>query len=244
MKRFSFWIIISVITFSIGIFTVLAGLYYGQKEIVEIEPIPLLDNDCLKSKSYPGLSRKISELQKGKSGYFPKGTWKDFKTGDNIILSGIDSWYGKYLKAMDEKSLLNVSDEKEVYRFLWLRTFHHPMFVRVERSGISIQLFSKEFDGAGGYTPGKELRKEHKILDAQQWCEFLSLLEKSKYWQMPSEKNLLVHDGAQWILEGVKDGRYHVVDRNPPDDYDYQEACIYLLKLSGVDTDRLKDELY
>ncbi|HRH41771.1 MAG TPA: hypothetical protein PKY82_09020 [Pyrinomonadaceae bacterium] len=241
MKRYSFWIIIALFSFSIGLCAVLAWLYYGQKDIVEIEPILLLDNSCIQSKSYPGLSKKISELQKGKSGYFPKGTWKSFDIAD----LSMNEWYGKFLKSMDETSLLDVSDNTEVYRFLWLRSFHHPIFVRIERNGNSIQLFSKELDGGGGYEPGKVLRQEHKILDEQQWCGFLNLLGKSNYWQMPVENNeVLGNDGSQWILEGVKDGRYHVVDRWTPKNGEYREACIYLLKLSGVDVDRLKEELY
>lgn len=243
MKRLSLWTIISLVTFSVGICAVLGWFYYNQKEIAEIEPVPLFDNSCVKSKSFPGLSKKISELQKGESDYFPKNTWKRFESAD----TSMNDWYRKYLKAMDEKSLLDVSDNnKEVYRFLWLRSFHHPIFVRIERTSNSIQLFSKELDGAGGYEPGKVFRKVSKTLDVAQWNEFLGLLEESEYWQMPTEENreLLVADGSQWILEGVKDNRYHIVDRWTPKYGEYREACIFLLKLSGIDTDGLKDDLY
>jgi hypothetical protein len=41
-------------------------------------------------------------------------------------------------------------------------------------------------------------------------------------------------DGAQWILEGVKDQKYHVVDRWTPRDGAFREACLYLLKLSQI----------
>lgn len=240
MKKYSFWIIIALFSFSVGLCAVLAWLYYGQKEIADIEPVPLFDSSCVKSKSFPGLSKEISKLQKGKSGYFPKGTWKSYDTAD----LSMNEWYGKFLKAMDETSLLDISDNTEVYRFLWLRSFHHPIFVRIERNGNSIQLFSKELDGGGGYDPGNILKTVNKNLDESQWCEFLSLLEKSEFWKVSSEKEVMVNDGAQWILEGVKDSRYHIVDRNPPDNYEYQEACIYLLKLSGIDVDRLKEDLY
>lgn len=238
MKRFSFWIIVSLFTFLIGLGAVLTWLYFNQKEIVEIEPVPLFEN--IQPKTYPGLSRKISELPKGKSGYFPKNTWNGHDTADHFM----NDWYGDFLKAMGEKSLLNVSDEKEVYRFLWLRTFHHPIFVRIERKGNSIRLFSKESNGAGGYEPGKVIRTTNTTLDETQWLDFLNLLGESKYWQMPAEDKRSGFDGSQWILEGVKENRYHVVDRWTPETGEYREACIYLLKLSGVGVDRLKDELY
>lgn len=239
MKRFSFWIIISLFTFLLGICAVLTWLYYNQKEIVEVEPVPMFNN--FQSKSYPGLSRKISELQKGKSGYFPKKSWNGYDTADNFM----NDWYGGFLKALGEKSLLDAFDEAETYRFLWLRTFHHPIFVRAERKGNTIRLFSKESNGAGGYEPGKVIRKTNITLDERQWFEFLILLEKSKYWQMQTEdRELLGNDGSQWILEGVRENRYHIVDRWSPENGEYREACIYLLKLSGFDTDKLGDELY
>ena len=238
MKRFSFWIIISVFTFFLGICAVLTWLYYDQKQIVEVEPVTLFDNSCLQSKSFPGLSKKISEIQKGKSGHFPKAV---FDNSDFFA-----DFYGMYLKSMDEKSLLNFSNNnREVYRFLWLRSFHHPIFVRIEKTDNSIQIFSKELDGrANGDDSRKVLRSEKKILDEQQWCIFLRLLEKSEYWKMPNGDKI-GRDGAQWILEGVRENRYHIVDRwSPGDKSGFGEACVYLLKLSGIDTDKLGDELY
>lgn len=242
MKRFSFWIIVSLFTFFVGICAVLTWLYYDQREIAEVESVQQFDNSCLQSKSFPGLSQDISYIQKGKSGYFPKETFSNKKWKENDDFH--NDWYGKFLKLMDEKSLLDGSNETEIYRFLWLRTFHHPIFVRVERKGNSIRLSSKESNGAGGYEPGKIIRTTNIILNESQWCEFLSIVEKSKYWQMPSEKQVAGVDGAQWILEGVKEGRYHIVDRFMPQKDNYEQACIYLLELSGIDIDRLKDELY
>lgn len=252
MKRFSFWIIASIFTFLLGLGAVLSWLYFNQKEIVEIETVPMFDN--IQSKSFPGLSRKISELQKGKSGYFPKDTWKGYHNENDLMHeydktedfqnNFMNDWYGDFLKKMGEKSLLVNSNEREVYRFLWLRTFHHPIFVRVERKGNSIDLFSKESNGAGGYEPGKVIKTKKTTIDIEQWLEFLNLLEKTNYWKMPIEDKRVGFDGSQWILEGVKDNRYHIVDRWSPKNVEYKEACIYLLKLSGIDTDRLGDELY
>lgn len=41
----------------------------------------------------------------------------------------------------------------EVIRFLWLRTFHAPMLVRVDRDGDSFALSAKTLSGLGGYDP-------------------------------------------------------------------------------------------
>lgn len=238
MRKFSFWIIVSIFTFLLGIFAVLALLYYNQKQIAEVEPVQLFDNTYLQSKSFPGLSKNISEIQKGKSGYFPKYTWAVYDSDDNFM----NEWSSPFLKLLGEKSFLDKSEEnKEVYRFFWFSGFgNHIIFVRVERKDDSIQLFSKTLERSGRQNLEKVSRKEHKILTEQQWCSFLNLLEKSKYWEIPADYTM-GRDGSHWILEGFKDNRYHVVNRWSPKNNEYREACIYLLKLSGVDTDYYTD---
>ena len=42
-------------------------------------------------------------------------------------------------------------------------------------------------------------------------------------------------DGSQWILEGVRGGEYHVVDRWSPKDNSYSQLCKYLLRLGKVE---------
>jgi hypothetical protein len=229
--------------FFLGV-TIVALLYF--RVIPQIPAPPLLPPpeilDCVRSKSFPGLSQKISEIERGSSGYFPKSI---FSKNRNDVDRLMNDWYGKHLKAMGERSLLDDSgNDTEIYRFLWLRTFHHPVFVRVERNKNKAGLFTKELDGAGGYAPGKVLREYEHRLTKQEFCEFLNLLEKADYWSLPSTEDDGGVDGAQWILEGVKNDRYHVVDRFSPEKGEYQEACIYLLKLSNIDVDKLKDDLY
>jgi hypothetical protein len=46
-----------------------------------------------------------------------------------------------------------------------------------------------------------------------------------------------IRDGAEWILEGARDGRYHVVARLSPQDGTYREACLYLLNLSKIEVE-------
>lgn len=245
MKRFIIYLPAAFFTFSIGV-SVFALYYYGL--ITDIAPPSLSSDqencDCVNPRSFPGLSREIFGLNKSKSGYFPARAFTDdWENADQFI----NNWYSKHLRAMDEGSLLDIADEnREVYRFLWLRTFDHPIFVRIEREGrYQFNLMSRELDGAGGYEPGKVFRTDNKTLTKEEWCEFIRLLDDANYWRMPTNKRVdRGRDGSQWILEGVKDNRYHIVDRWTPDKGEYREACIYLLKLSGRDIEKLKDDLY
>lgn len=147
MKKLSLRIIISIFTFLIGFSAVLFCLYYNQKglikiesEITEIEPVQLIDNnDVHQSESFPGLSEDISKLR---SKFPPKENRNKYGTVGLFM----NDWYGSFLKAMGEKSLLKVSiNDTEVYRFLWLRTFDHPVFVRVEKEKIPFNCFLKKW---------------------------------------------------------------------------------------------------
>ncbi len=202
-----------------------------------VRPVSL----CSDSGGFPGLSRNISQISQGKSGYFEKDEFAGGYATRDVFFN---DWYGKHLTAMEEPSLIGVYEsEKEIYRFLWLRTFHRPIIVRVERSSNTTKLVFVEMSGTGGYEPGSLVRREEKTIGDGQWCDFLALLEKAGYWKLGDDDDS-GHDGARWILEGVREGRYHLVDRWTPDDGDYRTACIYLLNLSGIDTDKLGGDLY
>jgi hypothetical protein len=132
---------------------------------------------------------------------------------------GVEHWYSKHLEAMKEPSLFQQSTNKAVeqYRFLWLRTFHKPIAVRVRKDSAGITLRVIRLSGAGGYDSGKIEHEESFVLPADQWDRFLKLLSESSFWDTPSaEKDLGGLDGSQWILEGQATGRYHVVDRWTP----------------------------
>jgi hypothetical protein len=244
MKKIPFWLLISAFTFALG-----SGAYfilYLNQGPAVVELAPVQDSgefDCIKPKDFPGRSQRISELIRGKNDYFPKRAFDDgWVNGDDSA----NKWYGEYLRAMKEVSLLNTTDENhEVYRFLWLRTFDHPVAVRIERDGRhSFRVVSEELTGEGGYGAGKILRKDNLTISKEQWCEFINLLEQAHFWTEPSSNDRGGLDGAQWVLEGVKSNRYHIVDRWSPENGKFRDACIHLLKLSGRDIDKLEKELY
>jgi hypothetical protein len=119
------------------------------------------------------------------------------------------------------------------------------MAVRVERTGSAMNLFVRRLSGSGGYDPGELIFKGSMELDLARWCTFMAKLERANFWNEPLDKDYdSGNDGAQWILEGVREGRYHVVDRWSPRSGEFREACIYLLELAGVETAKLGSELY
>ena len=171
----------------------------------------------------------------------PSGRARDCKPTDPSYFSGTEfadreSWYGKHLAAMKEPRLC-AAPGVEVYRFLWLRSFHNPIVVRIQRDGDHYTLHGKQLSGAGGYEPGELLRDTTIRVTNQQITSIRALVDNTRFWSMGEERSL-GHDGAQWVLEVVSTGRYHVVDRwSPGDDgksSSFQRLCLEILALSGL----------
>ncbi len=235
----------------VGFFTFALGIvaFFAFQSSTAIDPpthdmgnVAAAAAECASTQGFPGRSRHISSLRVAASEFFPTaeytGTWKRRET----------EWYGKHLKAMGERSLLKgYRPDSEVYRFLWLRSFDRPIAVRVEKASSGAMLVMRETDGAGGYGAGKIIDTRRIALTQEEWCVFSRLIEKADFWNQPLELDGDGgHDGAQWILEGVRENRYNVVDRWSPVDGEsaIRDACIYLLQLSRIDIDKLGSDLY
>jgi hypothetical protein len=150
--------------------------------------------------------------------YFPSGVLTA-KPSDETFVVG---WYTQNLAALKEPSLweLSRSDPKaEAYRFLWLRSFDNPITVRLVVTANGGRLIAKRASGKAGFQAGHLIlnRETHVSKEAAQW--FLDDLKQVDFWKVPAHDDgrRVVLDGAQWIVEGVKEGRYHIIDRLSPD---------------------------
>jgi len=155
----------------------------------------------------------------------------------------VNKWYSKHLRAMKEPSLLNVASDEHLhtYRFLWLRTFHQPIALRLDIGPQSDGILTvKVLNGAGGYKPGKLITRRTIELPPTNVAPFLELLDEIGFWELPGpDPNSGGVDGAQWVLEGVRDGRYHVVDRWTPKGGCYRDTCLMLLQFSELEVDEV-----
>jgi len=74
----------------------------------------------------------------------------------------------------------------------------------------------------------------------EQVRRFLALLDQAHFWSTPTELPSRGKDGAEWILEGVQDGKYRVVARWSPnierqsdEEIEFAEAGQFLFELVG-----------
>jgi len=180
----------------------------------------------------------------GQEPYFPKGAFSD----DTHVDPFIARWYSTYLTALREPSLLQLTGKPscETYRFVWLRTFHHPVIVRLDIRADGIgELTAKVSNGTGGYEPGQLIQDISRPLTREQTDTFLAKVGTVKFWELPSYENSGGggEDGSQWIIEGVKEGKYHVVDRWTPSKGAVRELGL-TLALGLAELKVPKDELY
>jgi hypothetical protein len=169
--------------------------------------------------------------------YFPTGAF-DIDL-DPSFRFPTERWYAKHLRAMSEPSLFASSSDEtlQVYRFLWLRTFDRPVAIRltVGADGTGT-VVAKMLNGHGGYAPGTIVVDRSVEANKEQVQKFFKLLADANFWSTETERYSGGRDGAQWIVEGVQNGQYHIVDRWSPDKKDdsYRSLCLYLLELGGV----------
>ncbi|WP_147205214.1 hypothetical protein [Segetibacter aerophilus] len=145
-----------------------------------------------------------------------KTNWQD--TTRDALDTFVNTWYSKMLFALKEPVLKDYKAGKEVYRFTWLRTFNHPVVIRLEKQGDIVRLFSKVSDGAGGYEPGKIIFDTTVNLTSKQIDTINSRLDTAKFWLLQTEaNNNNGNDGSEWIIEVYKDKHYHMAVRWTPD---------------------------
>ena len=163
--------------------------------------------------------------------YFLPHTFRPDSRADTFVCN----WFSKHLAAMGEPPLSSRT-APDTIRLLYLRTFHHPICVRVETSGRRAALYAVELTGAGGYEPGYVLRQTSRELDPTEWRALERGFAALRLWELPTIKPKLVLDGSEWVVEAVQSDRYHVVWRQSPSESDDPELRAFglrLLELSG-----------
>jgi hypothetical protein len=128
--------------------------------------------------------------------------------------------YSKYLEAFKEPSLFeqSKSSSSQSYRFLWLRSFHKPVLVRLDVGSDTIgRVTIKIGSGPGVSATGGAVDERIRRLTKQQTDSFLDQINALGFWELsPQEDPVSGPDGARWIMEGVKNGQYHVAHRWTP----------------------------
>jgi hypothetical protein len=132
-------------------------------------------------------------------------------TGSAREDSTLRSSHDSELAAFAEPGLGAFTDsvDTEAVWFVWMRTFHHPVVVRVIRRDTSYALIGVELDGAGGYEMGKVLHRDSTRIDGATWRSLTAPLRNPGFWTQPPSDALGL-DGATWTIAGSSGRRLYV----------------------------------
>jgi hypothetical protein len=156
--------------------------------------------------------------------------------------------FSKNVAAMDEPSMFELSSDKDnhSYRFLWLRSFHEPVSVRIKiHSNGAGTLYVKMCDHNAWHGPNTKMEDktntkiEDRTVDLTKDAvdAIMEKLNDAEYWDMPAHRVTFGLDGASWLVEGVMSGQYRVVLRWSPVEGAYRELGLHFLKLSGLEVE-------
>lgn len=237
MKKIPVWIFMSLACFAAGVCVAVWWTFSLPVEEVR-KPI----ENCSPSK-FPGKSVAISDLDARHRSVFDK---ESFGTQSD------DKFYSAFQEERFEKDTFQngkaypeIAMADEIYRFFWLRTFHNPVIIRAYSLGDEKFIIVKQTDGHGKYETEKLILNRTRKLNDEEWCEFINLLDRADFWNMKKiEVGTLAQDGAFWNIEGVRDQRYYIAGEQSPIEGEFREACIYLMKISGLEIDKNGSEFY
>ncbi len=141
----------------------------------------------------------------------------------------------RHLWALKEPLLFNKPTQKEIFRFTWLRTFDHPVSIRIEKTESEIWIHTKVGSGLGGYEPRKIKKEKKKRISITEWESFIELLDKHDFWNISSRASIPSTDGSNWIIEGSTPSQYFVVSGNSYEEGNpVNEIGMHLLRLSKL----------
>ena len=161
--------------------------------------------------------------------FFPSGVFHRARPDlDTFQLS----WYGGALLALHEPPLYGARPAAgmTVLRFLWLRSFHPEVAVRVEsgpdRCRVVTTVLGRRPDpavvGRSGSVPmefrfAPVARRDSSDLPGRSCEPVLRRLRDAQFWSAHVTDSAQGVDGAEWVLEGVSSTLYHVLTRWAPD---------------------------
>ena len=93
--------------------------------------------------------------------------------------------------------------------------------------------------------PESVLLKDRVPVSAERVDEFLTLLQKADFWNLATEEKRDKSpplDGIHWILEGVRNREYQVVDRFAPKRTDFFRSCIFLMAMTPMNLGELGEK--
>jgi hypothetical protein len=168
--------------------------------------------------------------------YFPPQTFTSRASDFQV------RWYSADMYALGERPIWHPPDGETTYRFTYLPAFTGPTVITLTASPDG-----EERIAIKTITGDREITSidETVAVSRDRLTRFFTLLDQAHFWATPTElprlgQARLGQDGAEWIMEGVQDGKYRTVVRWCPDierqsseEISFADAGHFLFELAG-----------
>lgn len=163
----------------------------------------------------------------------------------NYISSYFEGVFSDIFSKLNLESIFDkrIDTNNQIYRFYYSRAFHDTIVVLIEIIEKDYGLLNLKRYNIGRYFDENEIVIESNVkLYPSNIYDLLSVVEKYDFWNIPA-KSPRTHglDGSTWIVEGLKDGKFHIIERWSPIGKDDVSVGIGLkmLGLSRVKVDMI-----
>lgn len=173
--------------------------------------------------------------------FFPAGSHNQ----DPNIDAYVEAWYSTQLRALKEQPLCcGAASPGLTLRFTWLRSFDHPVVLRLENaSGNSWTLTTKVASGMGAYKPGRlVIDTTFAVLPVDAMAIAESIRSHDTFWNLPTAAGRAAAPGelpremgaggSQWIVEVLDGSRYHYTNEWSPESGLVRDIGMRLIRLS------------
>jgi hypothetical protein len=183
-----------------------------------------------------GFAVAIATVAASSIRYFPSSFAAKAACGLPTVSDFEAKWYGSAWRAAHEGPLYASSTPGPIatYRFTWLRSFHHPIIVRVDESPSGERMLTaKELSGEGGYAMGAVDRQLVRPLSPGEAAKLDGLLARTRILDLAATDCDAGADGAVWIIEAQGQSGYRYVNRWSPKGGPVRDVGLLLLDLTG-----------
>lgn len=126
------------------------------------------------------------------------------------------AWFGNALAAMGEPRL-EEEGETPTLRFLWLRTFHRAMAVRLEHRPTGCLVVLTILTGRAGTELGPIYKRDSSVTGADRCTPVRTALDAAGFARADLAAGERGRDGAEWVFEARDASGYRVVVRWSPE---------------------------
>jgi hypothetical protein len=127
----------------------------------------------------------------------------------------------------------------ESYRLIVYSYWLSHRIVEVKRMPLAVRLVAK----AWNWQEKKWVETADQGLSPAEWRRFSQLTHLAPFWELPPHGGHYGFDGADYVLEGMRQGCYHFVRRWCPepsaDQENFSFACECLLEMAARETEAL-----